>query len=179
MSRPQRTRWIHRSLFGGCLAVASACTDTSTGPREAGFASTVVVRTGTPVVANVTGRWTYHEDATFLIRDYPGDTRTGVKAFRCSSDGVYAFVQIGTTFTGSYDQVGTCTAADGTSFPNNFTGITVTGTVQGHHLDFMTADGCRYEAALRGATLNAMGGSGICGAVKFGGTYRATFSAER
>lgn len=174
-----RTRWIQRMVAGTCLAVASACSDASTGPTSAASASPLLVRVDALGAADITGIWTYHEDASFLIREYPGDSRAGVKAFRCSSDGVYTFVQSGTALTGSYEQVGTCTANDGTSFPNNFTGITVTGTIQGRHIDFMTADGCRYEATLRGATMDAMGGAGMCGAIKFGGTYRATFSAVR
>lgn len=172
-------RWIHRMSLGAWLVLAASCTDASTGLRSDGVASRPLARIDALATADISGAWTYHEEATFLLREYPGDERAGVKAFRCSSDGVYTFVQSGSDFTGSYEQVGTCAAADGTSFPNDFSGVTVTGTVQARHLDFMTADGCRYEAAVQGATLNAMGGSGICGAIKYGGTYRATFTAVR
>jgi len=170
-ARRARQRRFSRIAAGCLLAPAAACTEAATGPR--------VARQGAAGPVDITGAWTYHEDATLLLFTYPGDDRPGAKAFRCSSDGVYTFAQTGETFTGSYDQVGTCSAADGTTLPNDFTGVTVTGTVQGRHLNFLTADGCSYEAALRGATLDAMGGAARCGGPKFGGTYRATFSATR
>ncbi len=165
--------------LGACLVLAASCTDVPTGLRSDGLASPTLAGINGLATADISGAWTYHEEATFLLRDYPGDERTGVKAFRCSSDGVYTFVQSGSDFSGSYDQVGTCAASDGTSFPNDFTGVAVTGNVQARHLDFSTADGCRYEAAVQGATLNAISGSGICGAIQYGATYRATFTAVR
>jgi hypothetical protein len=174
-----RPRWGGRIVAGCLLAGGVACSEAATEPRSATMAAPRLARADAAGAVDITGVWTYHEDATYLIAEYPGDDRLGAKAFRCSSDGVYTFAQTGDAFTGSYDQVGTCTAADGMTFANDFTGVTVTGTVQGRHLNFVTADGCTYEAAVRGATLDTMGGAARCGAVKFGGTYRATFSAAR
>lgn len=180
VSSAQRTRLVRHLSIGSCLIFGAACTDaTTTAPRTVAVATPPLTRIDAMATADITGSWAYHEEATFLLRDFAGDDRAGVKAFRCVSDGVYTFVQTGTDFTGTYDQTGSCSATDGTTFPNNFTGVSVTGSVQARHLDFVTADGCRYDAALRGATLSAMGGSGICGAIKYGGTYRATFSAVR
>jgi len=101
------------------------------------------------------------------------------RAFRCNNDGTYTFVQSGSTFTVSFDQVGTCTAADGTTFPNNVTGTPVTdGTIQGLHLSFVV-DGSPCERALRGPTLSAMGGAGRCAGGGTFGSYRASWSATR
>jgi hypothetical protein len=175
-----RTRQRRLDRVAGCLlALAAACSDAATGAETPAAEGPRLARADAAGTVNVTGVWTYHEDATLLLFTYPGDGRPGATAFRCSSDGTYTFAQTGDTFTGSYVQVGTCTAADGTTLPNDFTDVTVTGTVQGRHLNFLTADGCRYEAAVRGATLDAMGGAASCGGPKFGGTYRATFSATR
>ena len=172
-------RWLGRVVAGCLLAPAAACSDAATAPETAAGVGAWPARAAAAGAVDITGVWAYHEDAILLLFTYPGDTRPGAKTFRCSSDGAYTFAQTGETFTGSYDQVGICTAADGTTLPNNFTDVTVTGTVQGHHLNFLTADGCRYEAAVRGATTDAMGGAAWCGGVKVGGTYRATFSATR
>jgi hypothetical protein len=152
------------------LALLAGCADSATGPsttpRAAADASDPV---------DITGTWSYHEDATFLIY---GD-HSGAVVFRCSSDGVYTFAQTGETFTGSYVQTGLCTGSDGSSFPNDFDGVGVSGTVSAQQLQFDTADGCTYEGAVRGATDDAMGGAARCGGAAFGGTYRATWSATR
>jgi hypothetical protein len=174
-----RQRWLGRVVAGCVAALAAACAEAPTGPGIVTVAGPQLARQGAVEAVDITGVWAYHEDATLLLYTDPDDSRPGAKAFRCSSDGTYTFAQTGDTFTGSYDQVGACTAADGTTLPNDFTGVTVTGTVQGHHLNFLTADGCSYEAAVRGATLGVMGGAGRCGGPKFGGAYRATFSATR
>jgi len=177
---PARHRWPGRLAAGALLALGAACGEVPTGPEAASagprLARVTVVAAAAAV--DLTGVWSYHEDATLVLFPDP-DAGGGAQAFRCSSDGRYTFAQTGDAFTGSYVQTGTCTAADGTSFPNDFDGVTVTGTVQGRHLTFQTADGCTYEAAVRGAALDAMGGAASCGGPKFGGTYRATFSATR
>src|SRR5580765_5449131 len=89
--------------------------------------------------ADIRGVWHFHEDATFVLYDYSGD-HSGSKAFRCSTDGTYTFVQTGETFTGTFDQVGTCAAADGTTFPNTFAGPVV-GTIRGRHVSFQPPPG--------------------------------------
>lgn len=146
------------------------------GPRASeAVAAPLAVQQSTGV-ADIGGLWTFHEGATFLLYDLVGHA---TKAFRCSSDGTYTFVQTGNTFTGSFDQVGICAVADGTTFPNNFTGTPVTlGSIQGLHVRFV-ADGCPYERALRGPTLTEMGGAGRCGGGGTFGTYRASWSATR
>ena len=168
---------IARLTLGACaIAVATACADRAFGPTasKTTMASLDVQQAG--VSADISGEWTFHEDATFLLFHVAANA---TKAFRCSSDGTYTFVQTGDTFTGSFDQIGVCTAADGTSFPNNFTGSPVTnGTIQGRSLRF-EADGCPYEAAVRGPTLSEMGGAGRCGGGGTFGTYRASWSATR
>lgn len=127
-------------------------------------------------IANIGGVWTFHEDATFLLYDFVGHA---TKAFRCGSDGTYTFVQTGATFTGSFGQIGVCTAADGTSFPNDFTGAPVTGgTIQGLHVRFDAA-GCLVDGAFRGPSLRTMGGSARRGGGGIFGTYRASWSATR
>ena len=158
------------------MALATSCADPATGPQKYEAAIAPRVSQQASRIVDISGAWTYHEDATFLLYDF---TSHATKAFRCSSDGTYTFVQSGSTFTGSFDQVGTCTAADGTTFPNNFTGTPVTeGTIQGMHLSFL-ADGCPYEGALRGPTVSAMGGAGRCGGGGIFGSYRASWSATR
>ena len=158
------------------IALATACADRALGPTasEPTMASLDLQQAG--VTADISGEWTFHEEATFLFFHVAGNA---TKAFRCSSDGTYTFVQTGDTFTGSFDQVGVCAAADGTSFPNNFTDAPVTdGTIQGRSFRFV-ADGCPYEGAVRGPTLSEMGGAGRCGGGGTFGTYRASWSATR
>ena len=158
------------------LAVATSCADPAMGPRKYEAAIAPLASQHASSIVDISGAWTFHEDATFLLYNFAGQA---TKAFRCSSDGTYNFVQSGITFTGSFDQVGSCTAADGTTFPNNFTGTPVTdGTIQGLHLSFL-ADGCPYNGALRGPTLREMGGAGRCGGGGTFGTYRASWSATR
>ena len=163
-------------VYPSLLALATACADSTVGPSTPEGSAPSNAR-HQAAGADISGSWSFHEDATFVLYHFGGGR--GAKVFRCSSDGTYTLAQTGDAFTGSYVQTGTCTAADGTSFPNDFDGVTVTGTVQGRHLTFQTADGCTYEAAVRGAALDAMGGAASCGGPKFGGTYRATFSATR
>jgi hypothetical protein len=163
-------------LLACAIALATACADRALAPAasEPTIASLDVQQAG--VTADINGDWTFHEDATFLFFQVAGNA---TKAFRCSSDGTYTFAQTGDTFTGSFDQIGVCTAADGTSFPNNFTDSPVTdGTIQGRNLRF-AADGCPYEGAVRGPTLSEMGGAGRCGGGGTFGTYRASWSATR
>lgn len=164
-----------RFLLCACaIALASACAEPALGPRAEVKASLAVQQAAGAV--DISGEWTFHEDATFLFFHVAGNA---TKAFRCSSDGTYTFVQTGDTFTGSFDQIGVCTAADGTSFPNNFTDSPVTdGTIQGRNLRFV-ADGCPYEGAVQGPTLSEMGGAGRCGGGGTFGTYRANWSATR
>lgn len=158
------------------ITLATACADPAMGPPTSvpNLASFAVQKAlGT---ADISGEWTFHEDATFLLYDFAGHA---TKPFRCSSDGTYTFAQSGDTFTGTFDQVGSCTAADGTTFSNNFTGAPVTdGIIQGLHVRFV-ADGCPYEGALRGPTLSEMGGAGRCGGGGTFGTYRTSWSATR
>jgi len=173
-----RSRIAARFARRACLlTLATACVDPALAPPTFDAAAPRLARQDASGDANIGGQWQYDEAATFLIFHYAGSG--GAKPFRCSSTGTYTFVQAGSTFTGSYDQVGTCTASDGTTFPNNFTGIGVEGTINGRHIRFMTADGCSYEGAVRGATLGVMGGAAQCGGPKFGGTYRASWSATR
>ena len=166
-----------RLALSACvIALATACADPAMGPRASESELAALAVQQAAGIADINGAWTYHEDATFLLYDLVGHA---TKVFKCSSDGTYSFVQTGDTFSGSFDQVGTCTAADGTSFPNNFTGSPVTGgSVQGLHVRFV-ADGCPYEGALRGPTLTEMGGAGRCGGGGTFGTYRASWSATR
>ncbi len=159
------------------LTLATACADSALAPSTRETPAPRLARQQASATVDISGLWNYDEAATFVIAHYAGGR--GAKVFRCSSTGTYAFVQTGASFTGSYDQVGSCTASDGTTFPNNFTALGVEGTVQGRHLRFETSDGCSYEGAVRGATLGQMGGAGRCGSVKFGGTYRASWSATR
>ena len=157
------------------LALATACADSAVGPSTPGEGAPRLARQQAAGV-DISGTWSFHEDATLLLYHFGG---RGTKAFRCSSDGTYTFAQTGQSFTGSYDQTGTCTAADGTTVPNDFTGIGVEGTIQGHHVSFVTADGCTLQGGLRGPTLSVMGGASRCGGPEFGGTYRAAWTATR
>lgn len=162
-------------LVASVLALATACADPVTGPQSAELVAPMAVQQGVGAV-DISGDWSFHEDATFLLFDF-GSHAT--KAFRCSSDGTYTFVQVGNTFTGTFGQVGVCTAADGTSFPNDFTGAPVTGgTIQGMHVRFDAA-GCLANGALRGPELAVMGGGIHCGGGGTFGTYRAAWSAWR
>ena len=158
------------------LILATACADPVTGIQGAGpEPSSMAVQQGAGTV-DISGDWSFHEDATFLLFHF-GSQAT--KAFRCSSDGTYTFVQVGNTFTGTFGQVGVCTAADGTSFPNDFSGAPVTGgTIQGMHVRFDAA-GCLANGALRGPELSVMGGGIHCGGGGTFGTYRAAWSAWR
>jgi hypothetical protein len=107
-----------RLLLGSCvIALVSACGDPDMGPATSAPHTAPSALRQPSASVDISGVWPYHEDATFLLFDYASNA---TKAFRCSSDGVYTFVQTGNTFTGSLDQVGVCTAADGTTFPNNF-----------------------------------------------------------
>ena len=174
-TRPSKS--VRRLSFCACvLALVTACADTATGPRMFESAMAPLAAQGVIGTADISGAWPFHEDASFLLYDFVSHA---TKVFRCSSDGTYTFVQVGQTFTGSFDQVGSCTSADGTTFPNNFTGALVTdGTIQGLHVSFL-ADGCQYQGALRGPTLSEMGGAGRCGGGGTFGTYRASWSATR
>ena len=87
-----------------------------------------------PVDIDISGVWRFHEDATFVLYDFSG-AHSGSKSFKCSTDGTYTFAQTGATFSGSFDQVGTCAAADGTAFPNTFSGPVI-GTIKGRHVRF-------------------------------------------
>ena len=130
-----------------------------------------------PVAIDISGAWQYHEDATFVLYDFSGE-HSGSKAFKCSTDGTYTFVQIGTTFSGAFDQVGICAATDGTTFPNTFSGPVV-GTIKGRHVRFEPPPGeCSDEGELSPA-LDEMHGSGRCGGGGVFGTYRAHWSATR
>ncbi|MEO7181107.1 MAG: hypothetical protein ABI141_09745 [Gemmatimonadaceae bacterium] len=166
-----------RLLLSACVIVlVSACGDPVTGPATSGLSAAPNALRQASATVDISGVWPFHEDATFLLFDYAGQA---TKVFRCSSDGAYTFTQTGDTFTGSFDQVGVCTAADGTTFANNFTGSPVTeGTINGRQLSFL-ADGCQYEGALRGPTFSEMGGAGRCGGGGTFGTYRASWSAAR
>lgn len=129
-------------------------------------------------LVDVSGVWHFHEDATFVLYDYNGE-HSGSKSFKCSTDGIYTFVQTGESFTGTFDQTGTCTASDGTSFPNTFAGP-VAGTVRGRHVTFEPPPGeCFDVGEIKGPTLSEMGGSGRCGGGGVFGTYRAVWSATR
>ena len=171
------TLLARRLLLSSCvIALVSACGDPVMGPAASAPLAAPNALRQTSATVDISGVWPYHEDATFLLFDYSGHA---TKAFRCSSDGAYTFVQTGDTFTGTLDQVGVCTAADGTTFANNFTGALVTeGTINGRHVKFL-ADGCPYEGALRGPTLSEMGGAGRCGGGGIFGTYRASWLATR
>jgi hypothetical protein len=158
------------------IALATACVDAATGPAKSEPAVTTLAAQQASGVVDISGVWPFHEDAVFLLYDFTGQA---TKAFRCSTDGTYTFAQTGDTFTGSFDQVGSCTAADGTTFPNDFSGGTVTGTIQGLHVSFATGDGCTLDGSLRGSALNEMGGSSRCGGGGFFGSYRASWSATR
>lgn len=163
-------------LFACLMVLATACADSATGPRTFESVMAPLATNSASGTADISGVWPFHEDATFLLYDFASHA---TKVFRCSSDGTYTFVQVGATFTGSFDQVGICTSADGTTFPNNFTGSPVIdGTIQGLHVSFL-ADGCQYQGALRGPTLSEMGGAGRCGGGGTFGTYRASWSATR
>jgi hypothetical protein len=163
-------------VYPSLLALATACADSTVGPSTPEGSAPSNAR-HQAASADISGSWSFHEDATFVLYHFGGGR--GAKVFRCSSDGTYTFAQTGETFTGSYDQVGTCAAADGTTFPNDFTGVTVEGAVHGRHLTFETADGCSYQGALKGPTLSEMGGAGKCGGGGTFGTYRPTWSATR
>lgn len=174
-----RQRWFGRIAAGCLLALAAGCADAATGPEFAASTGPQPVRDAAAGAVDITGVWPYHEDAALVLYEDLGNHHLAATTFVCSSDGTYTFVQTGGSFTGSYDQTGTCTTGDGTTLPNDFTGVTVTGTVQGSHLKFDTADGCAYVAAVRGHTLDVMDGEASCGSVEFLGTYTATFSATR
>jgi hypothetical protein len=161
--------------YVGVVALASACAEPALGPKPEPVKASLAVQQ-TSATFDISGTWTFHEDATFLFYDVGGSAS---KTFRCSSDGTYTFDQNGNAFTGSLDQVGVCTAADGTSFPNDFTDVTVIGTIQGRDLRFADDVGCAYEAAVQGPTSSAIGGSDRCGGGGTFGTYRGTWSATR
>ena len=157
-------------------ALASACSEPVVGPRAVVPAIATLAVQQASGTADISGEWTYHEDATLVIFDLGGHAS---KPFRCSSDGTYTFAQNGDAFTGTFDQVGVCTAADGSSFPNNFNDNVVTGTIQGRHLNFTDDVGCTFEGTVRGPTSTALGGSVRCGGGGIFGTYRANWSATR
>jgi hypothetical protein len=159
------------------IALASACSEPVLGPSASVPATASLAVQQAKAAVDISGDWTYHEDATFLFFDVGGGHAT--KAFRCSSDGTYNFVQTGDAFTGSLDQVGVCTAADGTSFPNDFTDVGVSGTIQGRHLRFADNVGCAYEATVQGPTSSVISGSDRCGGGGTFGTYRGIWSATR
>ena len=114
------THIARRVLLSTCvIALVSACGDPVTAPVASRPSMAPNALRQSSASVDISGVWPYHEDATFLLFDYAGHA---TKAFRCSSDGTYTIVQTGDTFTGTLDQVGVCTAADGTTFPNNFSG---------------------------------------------------------
>ena len=158
---------------GGVLL--SACSESPAGPLAVVTSLAPSSSKSAAPIPNIGGNWTFHEDGTYLEYNVDGGA---AKAYRCSSDGTYTFAQTGDAFTGSFDQSGSCTAADGTTFPLDFTNASVTnGKIQGGRLRFL-ADGCaRYEGAVRGPTQTTMGGAGQCSGLGF--SYRANWSATR
>lgn len=158
---------------GGVLL--SACSESPAGPLAVVTSLAPSSSKSAASIPNIGGNWTFHEDGIFLKYNADGGA---AKAYRCSSDGTYTFVQTGDAFTGSFDQSGSCTASDGTTFPLSFTDASVeAGKIQGGRLSFL-ADGCaRYEGAVRGPTQSEMGGAGQCSRPEF--SYRASWSATR
>lgn len=165
------------SVAGGVSL--SACSESPVGPSAA-VTSLARNLSQSPTV-NIDGTWNFDEQAVFLLYEFDGGQAT--KVFKCSSQGTYTFVQTGTTFTGSYVQIGLCTAADGTSFDLNFpNGEFINGTISARHLSFDTADGCHYEGAVSGKAMTSMQGGATCGGGKGDGNfgiYTANWSATR
>ncbi len=158
---------------GGILL--SACSESPAGPSAGVTSLEPSSSKSASRIPNINGDWTFHEDGTFL--QYNVDGRAA-KAYRCSSDGTYTFAQTGDSFVGSFDQSGSCTASDGTTFPLTFTDASVTkGKIQGGRLRFLADDCARYEGAVRGPTHSTMGGAGQCSGSGF--SYRASWSATR
>lgn len=171
MYQPRATSALLLSVM---ITLLAACAEPPLAPSD----SPRIARAVTPGygTVDISGEWSFHEDAEAVFySQVPGQ---GSTTYRCSTDGTYTFAQIGSTFTGSYDQIGTCTASDGSTIPNNFTGVTLTGTINGRHVRWATVDGCFLEGTLVGPSLNELRGGGRCRLQGFG-TYVTSWSATR
>ena len=157
------------------LALVIACAESPVAPRTPEVGRAQVGQPGYGTV-DITGSWSFHEDAEFIF--YSQAPGQGAQTFRCSTNGTYDFVQTGQTFSGTYDQVGICTASDGTTMPNDFTDVTLTGTINGRHVRWATTDSCFVEGALAGPSLDGLGGGGRCRLQGFG-AYVFSWSATR
>jgi hypothetical protein len=169
-----RTLFLSLTLsVGGVLL--SACSESPAGPLAGVTSLAPSSSKSASPIPDISGNWTFHEDGTYLQYNVDGGA---AKAYRCSSDGMYTFAQTGNAFAGSFNQSGSCTAADGTTFPLEFTDASVTdGKIQGGRLSFVADGAPRYEGAVRGPTQSTMGGAGQVSGSGF--SYRASWSATR
>jgi hypothetical protein len=161
-------------LLGGAFLIS--------GCSESPMAPTGAVATHSPKsvqsagVTDVSGQWYFEEHAVFVLYAYDGKAS---KSFRCSDQGVYDFVQNGSSFSGTYSQTGSCEAEDGTTLDLTFSGEVVNGVVSERQVTFATADGCLLEGAVSGPALDVMQGAGRCGGGHVFGTYRPRWTARR
>lgn len=171
-------RIVPRRPFGACLlALAAACSDSPTGPPASEAVASLSARELSASVPDISGTWSYKEVASLVIWNFDDQP---TKTFHCISNGTYTFVQSGATFTGSFDQTGTCVAKDGTTLDNSFTDTAVTGgTIDGRQLLFHPdPPPCDYEGKLLGKALNRIEGDGVCGVPGIA-TYTVRWLATR
>ncbi len=86
-----------------------------------------------PHVPNIAGRWSYTE----LLSD-------DLHQITCADTGAYDLTQAGSTFVGSYVQVGTCRTPNGL-LDNHTRGPVEGGRIVGLTIRFLVPPCCEYE----------------------------------
>jgi hypothetical protein len=90
----------------------------------------------------------------------------------CTAVGTAALTQSGDQFSGTVDQVGTCSGPGGT-IDNSGTGSITGGQISGSDLSFQ-ALACQYEGSVSGNPANQLTGTSTCTLAEAGVTYTFT-----
>lgn len=111
---------------------------------------------------NIAGTWNF--SATL------NDTQHSIS---CNNSGSMNLSQNGTTFTGTFNQQGTCSGPGG-SFDNPATGSISGGQINGRSISFQVPF-CQYNGTLgSGANPNTVSGGGNCTLIEQGITFNFT-----
>jgi WD40-like Beta Propeller Repeat/Bacterial Ig-like domain (group 2) len=158
---PELTPGPHSLLVSG---IASNCALNGVNPRlvnvgrsDTTRVSLVVVCSALPAL-NIAGLWDWTEQYTNPV---------------CNDTGTYAFTQVGATFTGRSDQVGSCQTPNGIA-DNTRSGDPVSaGQVAASTITFQVGSGafCFYTATIGGDPPDHLSGTTTCGAST--GTWQA------
>lgn len=146
-------------LVTGVAAGSASITASAEG--KIGTAAIVVLN---PIA--IVGIWDFTERFT--------DTQHGIT---CSDTGSYVFTQTGARFSGSSEQVGTCSGPNG-PFDNALLGQVTSGRIAADSSISFVVDVCQYAADVTGTPPNHMAGTLSCSAVIFGVLYTFTGTWE-